>query len=164
LGTTFADIAAEFERRASTIVWASVSSVNARAQTRVRVMHPVWEPSGGAELPVGWVGTARRGSLARHLAANPHVSVSYVHAETSPVQTEQLYVDCTAEWAEAAGEREHAWRLFSSYPEPYGFDPAAVWQTHDNPDVGFLRLTPWRIELASVDPEGWQQTVWRASH
>lgn len=158
----FADLAAEFERRVSSIVWASVSSVNARGQTRVRVLHPVWEHLDAPDGPTGWVGTRRHGSMARHLAVNPHVSVAYVRSSHDPMRTEQLYADCTAEWADGMKTRQHVWDLMASLPKPYGFDPALAFESPEDETFGYLRLTPWRIELASLSAaEGWNQEIWR---
>jgi len=164
LTTSFSDIAVEFERRAASGVWATVASTNVRGQTRVRVLHPAWEHLDSEDGPVGWVGTRRHGSLSRHLAVSPFVSVAYLETSLSPMRTVQAYADCRAEFVDDAAQKRRVWDYIASLPEPYGYKPELAWQSVENPEFGLLRLQPWRIELAALDEAaGWAQQVWRAA-
>ena len=45
-----------------------------------------------------------------------------------------------------------------------GYDPALIWSGGpDDPSYGLLKLTPWRIEVASLKlpPDGWASMVWK---
>ena len=147
--THFADIEEEFTHRVSTMIWCNVATIDAQQRPRSRIMHPVWE---GA---IGWVTSRRHAYKSKHLADNPHVSLAYIADVAKP-----LYIDCTAEWEDRPEEKMRVWEFLKSTPEPYGFDPATLFQTQDNPNYGLLRLTPWRIELPAIPQE---TTIWRKS-
>lgn len=137
--TDFSEIEAEFMRRVAKTVWCSVATIDTKGRTRTRILHPVWE---GA---VGWIATGRDSLKAKHIAANPHVSLSYWDPDH-----EQVLVDCTAAWEDDASEKQRLWDLFKATPEPLGYDLAAFFQSVDNPGYGLMKLTPWRIELWSL--------------
>ena len=96
------------------------------------------------------------------MAHNPHISLSYLEV-LEPWGTEQVYIDATAEWADEPATKTRVWELFKSTEPPLGFDPAVMWKGPDDPEFGLLRVTPWRIELASLRPtgDGWKTTVWK---
>jgi hypothetical protein len=142
----FDGIADEFRRRAHAATWCSVATVDSRGRPRSRVLHPIWEGR------TGWIGTRRSSFKARHLALNPHVSLTYMADLERPV-----YVDCVAEWADDRADREHAWNLFLHAPPPLGYDPAPIFKDLDG--FGLLRLIPWRIDLVDTP---FQRRVWRA--
>lgn len=151
---SFDEIADEFNKRVSRIVWCTVSTVDRRGRPRSRILHPIWEGT------TGYVGTGPNSFKAKHLAKNPWVSCSYWDP-----QHEMVYADCLAEWVEDPHEQRRIWELFKSTPEPYGYDPATIWP--DGPDsdaFGVLKLTPWRIELYSIGDmmERGGPRVWRA--
>lgn len=144
----FSEIEPEFLNRVKKVIWCNVSTVDTRQRPRSRIMHPVWE---GA---TGWVTSRRHAHKAKHLAANPHVSLAYIADVAKPV-----YVECVAEWEDDAEEKQRVWDFLKSKPEPYGFDPATLFQSRDDPNYGLLRLTPWRIELVNL-PE--PSSIWRS--
>jgi hypothetical protein len=120
------------------IVWAMVTTVSDRGEPRTRLMHPVWDWTGGA--PVALVSARSTPIKTRHLAANPHVTCSYWDP-----QHDTVVLDARAEWV-AADERSAAWEAVKRVPEPVGFDPASVWPGGPASDgVGFLRFTAHRI-------------------
>jgi len=148
--TDFAEIADEFERRVREKVWCIVATVDRGSRPRSRVLHPVWEGT------TGWIGTYPGSHKARHLAANPFVSCGYA----DPVRP--LYVDCLAEWVDDPAVREHAWEYIKAQPEPYGFDPVAIWPGPQDASFGLLKLAPWRIQLTTAEPGAPPLTqVWR---
>jgi general stress protein 26 len=150
----FSEIEAEFTARASRIVWCTVATVDLKGRPRTRILHPIWEGS------TGWIATGRESHKARHLAANPFVSLSYWDG-----QHQQVYAECKAEWEDSAEEKRRMWELYRNTPPPLGYDPGMIWQDGpENPDYGLLKLTPWRIELWSLSDmiAGKQPLVWRA--
>ena len=152
--TSFADIEAEFMARVSRIVWCTVATIDAQGRPRSRILHPLWE---GA---TGWIATGRQSHKAKHIARNPYVSLSYWDPKH-----EQVYADCKAAWEDDAGEKHRLWKLYKSTPPPLGYDLAAYWPGGpDDPTLGMLKLTPWRIELSSLAdlPAGRPPKVWRA--
>ncbi len=64
-----------------------------------------------------------------------------------------VYADCTAEWADDEQSKQRVWDLFKATPEPLGYDPGLIFGSMDNPDYGVLKLTPWRIEVATFPVE-----------
>ena len=136
---SFSDIEDEFMRRVAKTVWCTVATVDTKGRTRSRILHPIWEG------PVGWIATGRDSLKAKHIAKNPHVSLSYWDPDH-----EQVLVDCKAEWVDDAGEKARLWDLFKATPPPLGYDLAAFFQSVDNPGYGLMKLTPWRVELWSL--------------
>lgn len=137
--TSFSDIEDEFMRRVTKTVWCSVATIDTRGRTRSRILHPIWEGS------VGWIATGRDSLKARHIEANPHVSLTYWDPDH-----EQVIVDCTAAWEDEPAEKQRLWDLFKATPEPLGYDLAAFFQSVDNPGYGLMKLNPWRVELWSL--------------
>ena len=152
---TFAAIEEEFVARVSRIVWCTVATVDRKGRPRSRILHPIWE---GA---TGWIATGRNSFKARHLAGNPYVSLTYWSPEHK-----QIYAECKAEWEDDPGEKRRIWELSKSTPPPLGYDPAIIPDWKDgpaSPDFGVLKLTPWRIELWSIQDmmAGKPPQVWR---
>lgn len=149
----FADLADEFEARVAHIVWAVMATVDRAGRPRTRIVHPVWDGE------TGWVGTRPESLKMRHLSGNPWVSLTYFDAERGTV-----VVEARAAIVEDRGQMHRVWELFSSKPEPYGFDPLLIWKKGpDGPDFGVLRLDPWRVELTGT-PEltrGLPARVWQ---
>lgn len=137
--TDFAEIEGEFMRRVARTVWCSVATIDTKGRTRSRILHPLWEGS------TGWIATGRDSLKARHIEANPHVSLSYWDPDH-----EQVLVDCTASWEDDPAEKQRLWDLFKATPEPLGYDLALFFQSVDNPGYGLMKLTPWRVELWSL--------------
>jgi hypothetical protein len=134
----FSEIEEEFMERVRKMVWCNVATVDLRQRPRSRIMHPIWEG------PTGWIGTHRTSYKSSHLAHNPHVSLAYIADVMTPV-----YVDCTAEWVEDAGEKRRIWDLFAHTPPPVGYDPVPDFISPDHENFGVMKLTPWRIALVS---------------
>ncbi len=145
---SFAEIEAEFIERVHSVVWCSFATIDTKNRPRSRILHPIWEEA------TGWILTWRNSPKAGHLAHNPHVSLAYVADIAKPV-----YVECTAEWIDDTAGKQHVWDLFAAAPEPLGYDPAPIFQAVDHPNLGLLKLTPWRIEVATVPVHS---HIWRA--
>lgn len=145
----FSEIEAEFYTRVEKMIWCNVATVDAQQRPRSRIMHPVWEGL------TGWATSRRYAYKAKHLAANPHVSLAYIADVAKPV-----YVECVAEWVDDVAEKQRVWNFLKSIPEPYGFDPATLFQSQDDPNYGLLRLKPWRIELINLPQPS---SIWRNS-
>jgi general stress protein 26 len=139
--------------RVRKIVWCTVATVDRRGRPRSRILHPIWEGQ------TAWIATGRHSFKARHLAANPYVSLSY----WDPGHR-QVYADCQAEWEDEPGERRRVWELYKATPPPLGYDPGIIWRGADDPEYGLLKLSPWRIELTAIADvmAGKPPLVWRA--
>jgi general stress protein 26 len=151
-GAHFSEIEPEFMRRIRRIVCCTLSTVDALGRPRSRILHPIREGS------TGWIASGRRSFKAKHIEDNPYVSLSYWDP-----QHEQVYVDCRAEWEERTQEKQRIWRVFHSTPPPLGYDLAQFFRAPDDPSYGLLRLSPWRIELWSLQDlaKGLPPQVWR---
>ena len=149
----FSDIEEEFMARISRTIWCTVTTVDGKGRPRGRILHPIWE---GA---TGWIATGRQTFKAKHIAANPYVSLAYWDP-----QHEQVFADCRAEWVEDPVEKQRLWELFKSTPEPLGYDLGMFWKEGpSDPTYGLLKLTPWRVELWSLGAmmKGEAPRVWR---
>jgi general stress protein 26 len=154
----FAEIEAEFNRRIARTVWCTVATVDRAGNPRTRILHPIWEVVEGK--PVGYIATGRHSLKEKHVARNPYVSLSY----WDPKQ-EQVYVEARADWADDPAEKQRIWELYKSTPPPLGYDPGMIWPTGPQAeDFGVLRLTPWRVELWSLEALAKRETpqVWQA--
>jgi len=145
-----------FEDRITSIVCASVVTLDTKGRTRTRMLHPLRELDGDA--PVGLIATGRQSLKAKHLEGNPYLSLTYWDP-----RHEQVMADCKTEWVEDKAEKQRLWDLFKSTPEPYGYDLGAFWKDVDDPTYGLLKCEPWRIELWTVaemstgqPPQVWQ--------
>jgi hypothetical protein len=145
---SFAEIEAEFIERVHRVVWCSAATVDSKNRPRSRVWHTYWEGQ------VGWIATRRQTLKTQHFARNPYVSLGYVGEVFRPV-----YVDCAVQWADDLADKERVWNLFKNAPPPLGYDPAPIFISPDHENFGILKLTPWRIELATP-PE--HRKVWRS--
>jgi hypothetical protein len=78
-------------------------------------------------------------------------------------QQQQIYADCKAEWEDSLAEKKRLWELFKTTPQPLGYDPGLFWKSPEDPTFGLLKLTPWRIELSSLNDliAGTPAKVWR---
>jgi general stress protein 26 len=144
----FSEIEEEFLRRVQDAVWCSAASVDAQNRPRSRVLHPIWEGSRG------WIATWPMSHKSKHLARIPYLSLAYLKDPIKPV-----YVDCKAEWEIDANEKRRIWDLFTNTPPPVGYDPSAAFESVDNPKFGVLKLSPWRIQIYTLDGES---LVWHA--
>ena len=150
---SFDEIREDFLSRVKRIVWATVSSQDTQGRIRSRILHPIWEES------TGWILTGRHSLKAKHIAANPYVSVAYWDQ-----QHEQIMADCCASWEDDVDEKQRVWNLFKSTEPPLGYDPGMFFtQGAAHPDCGLLKLNPWRIELWCISDlvAGNPPKVWR---
>jgi len=60
-------------------------------------------------------------------------------------------------------EKQRLWDLFKNTPPPLGYDVGMFWKGPGDPQYGLLKLTPWRIELSSLDDlfKGIPAKIWR---
>ncbi len=145
--STFAELQTEFMARVSRAVYCCMATVDLKNKPRSRIMHPIWD---GA---TGWVISWPQSHKAKHLRANPHVSLAYIHDKDKPV-----YVECVAEWVDDPAEKLRVWELHQITPSPLGFDPQPHYGSIHNAYYGLLKLTPQRIELATLMGES---IIWR---
>lgn len=143
---SFDEMAAPFMERVRTMVWCNMATIDPRGRPRSRVVHPVWD---GA---IGWLGSRRDSFKGQHLAHNPYISLAYISDPARPV-----YVDAHAEWIDDLAERQQVWNFFLRTAPPLGYDPEPIFK--DLAGFGLLRLTPWRIEVATPPRE---TLVWRS--
>ena len=149
---SFHEIARDFNERVARIVWASMSTIDRKSRTRMRLVHPLWQDANG------WITSRRDSFKGKHLAHNPHVSLSYWDP-----QQQMVYVDATAAWEDDPAEKRRLWQVFGATPPPLGYDLGTIWKDADDPGYGLIRLEPWRIELAGVvDGTLAEPRIWRA--
>lgn len=147
--TSFSEIEPAFRERADNMVWCAVATMDTHGRPTNRVLHPIWDGD------TGWILTYRNSVKRLHLAKNPYISLAYVSDAMHPA-----YVEAIAGWEEDAETRRRIWELFSSTPEPLGYDPTSMFQSPDHENTGLLRIEPWKITLATPGGDPWQ-IVWR---
>jgi hypothetical protein len=134
-----------FVEIAHRIVWCTVATIDRHNRPRSRVLHPYWERH--EDELTGWITTRPTPLKVAHLAHSPYLSCSYWDATHDVAVAE-----CRAEWVADPERKRHAWELFRVADEPLGHDPYAIWpEGPDDPDAGVLRLTPWRLRVASIE-------------
>jgi hypothetical protein len=144
---------------AHSVVWATATSVDHAGRPRGRILHPLWVAT---ELEVvGWVLTRRTPVKVRHLAANPHLSFSYL-----ALNHDVAFFDCVAAWTDGPDVLRQVWAAFVAAPPPVGYDPATIFP--DGPggsQCAVLQLRPYRIQVARGEalargerPRRWQQS------
>ena len=72
---SFSEIKDEFFGYVSDIVYATMTTVDAKGRPRARILIAVWEVADGE--PVGWLATFKTPVKTAHLAGNPHATFSY---------------------------------------------------------------------------------------
>jgi hypothetical protein len=135
-------IAPAFVEMAHRIVWATVATVASTGEPRTRILHPLWEWD-GSEL-AGWIATGPDSPKARHLAAEPRISLTYWDP-----QQDTCTAECDTTWLEGDDELTAAWERFRAAPEPVGYDPAIIpgWTSPTAPAFGVLALLPTRLRV-----------------
>ncbi|MFN8528414.1 MAG: pyridoxamine 5'-phosphate oxidase family protein [Anaerolineae bacterium] len=146
----FSEIVEEFVTAAHQQVWCAVGTVDPQNRPHVRLLHPIWEHDAGSAT--GWILTNRHSPKEKHIAHSSYASLCYDRDVVKPIT-----IDCEAVWADTLDDTVRIWERFKREPEPLGYDPALIWKTPDNPDVGLLKLTPYRIILGHLGVE-WR--VW----
>ena len=136
------------------IVYATMTTVDAKGRPRARVLIPIWETVDGR--PIGWLATYRTPVKAAHLANNPHTTFSY----WSPRQN-AVSVDTVAAWEDDAEVRRRVWDLYrTGSPAGAGYDLGNFWKSPADPQLHVLRLTPWRVQV--IRGADLQSKIWRA--
>ncbi|GLZ12624.1 pyridoxamine 5'-phosphate oxidase [Actinomadura sp. NBRC 104425] len=139
--SSFAAIRDAFDSYIGDIVYATMTTVDAKGRPRARVLIPVWEVVDGR--PLGWLATFRTPVKAAHLANNPHTTFSY----WSPRQN-AVYVDTVAEWVEDMDVKRRVWDLYrKGSPPGAGYDCGNFWRGPADPQFHVLRLEPWRVQV-----------------
>jgi len=148
----FSELSGKFKAITERIVWCTVATVDRQGRPRSRILHPIWEGT------TGWIATGRQSHKAKHLTGNPFVSLTYWDP-----QHEQTIIDCRAEWQDDQGTKDRIWELLRTTPEPVGYDPRLFWPGADEASFGVLKLTPWRLEVWSLEAmaRGEPARVWR---
>ncbi len=143
----FEDLQVEFMARVSQAVYCVMATIDRSSRPRQRILHPIWDG------PTGWVISWPESHKARHLEANPAVSLAYIKNSEKPV-----YVNGSADWVSAPEEKQRIWELYKATPPPLGFDPQPYYGDIHHPYFGLLRIIPRRIELANLNGE---PVIWR---
>jgi hypothetical protein len=135
-------VAPAFVEVAHRIVWATVATTDGAGRPTTRVLHPIWEWD-GTNL-TGWILTSPRSPKARHLAAQPAVSLTYWHPNQDVATA-----DCDSAWETSDMERQAGWDRFLHGPKPVGYDPSIIpqWTSPQAPDLGVLRLEPRTLRV-----------------
>ena len=154
--TDFSELSDKFKEITQRIVWCTVTTVDRQGRPRSRILHPVWQHEGATTT--GWIATGRQSHKAKHLTSNPFVSLTYWDP-----QHEQTIIDCKAEWRDDQPSKDRLWDLLKTTPEPVGYDPKLFWPSADDASFGVLQLTPWRLEVWSLEAmgKGEPAQVWR---
>lgn len=157
--TDFSEIADEFHARVARMVWCSVATVDQECRPRSRIMHPIWA---GATGYIGTWGTSVRSGnqtasvKLAHLRQNPHASLAYVAEPFTPV-----YVDCHVGIIDDTAGKARFSALARSFPEPYGYNPDALFGGPDNPHFAVLELKALRIALVEFPAPPGKVFIWR---
>ena len=160
--TSLGQIAPAFVGMAHSIVWASVTTVDADSKPRSRILHPIWQWD-GVDL-LGWIATVPTPVKRAHLAVHPDVAVSYWSPSHDTCASE-----CLVEWYTDDETRTAVWEMFATGPEPVGYDPLIIPMWKDGPtsdSFAVLRLTPYRLRVmpGTVMTEGKGEVLsWRAT-
>jgi hypothetical protein len=135
--TDLASVAPAFVEMAHRIVWCITATASTDGEVKTRVLHPYWEWDG--TTLTGWILTSPISPKARHLEANPRVSLTY----WSP-NHDACSADCDTTWELSPEQRQAGWDRFANAPAPVGYDPKIipVWPEPQAPAFGVLRLEP----------------------
>ncbi|MEU4512242.1 pyridoxamine 5'-phosphate oxidase family protein [Nonomuraea wenchangensis] len=151
--TSFGEIEKQFAAYIGDIVYATMTTVDAKGRPRARVLIPVWEVVDGR--PLGWLATYRTPVKTAHLAGNPHTTFSY----WSPRQN-AVSLDTVAEWVSDPAVVRRVWNLYrEGSPPGAGYELGNFWSSPEDPRLGVLRLTPWRVQVirgADLHSRIWQ--------
>ncbi|HEX2315056.1 MAG TPA: pyridoxamine 5'-phosphate oxidase family protein [Thermomonospora sp.] len=150
---SFDAIREQFETYIGDIVYATMTTVDAKGRPRARVLIPVWEIVDGR--PLGWLATYRTPVKAAHLAGNPHTTFSYWTRRQNAVS-----VDTVAAWVDDLETKKHVWELYArTSPPGAGYDLGQFWREPGDPKLHVLRLEPWRVQVirgADLQSKIWQ--------
>jgi len=130
-------IAPAFVEMAHRIVWCTVATSSPDGEVQTRILHPFWQWDGDGLT--GWILTSPNSPKARHLGANPRVSLTYWTESHDTCSA-----DCDTAWELSGEERRAGWDRFLNAPAPVGYNPSIIpqWSEPDAPEFGVLRLEP----------------------
>ncbi|GAA1277587.1 pyridoxamine 5'-phosphate oxidase [Planotetraspora silvatica] len=152
--TSFTLVEDQFNAYIGDIVYATMTTVDAKGRPRARVLIPIWEVVDGR--PAGWLATYRTPVKAAHLAKNPHVTFSYWTPRQNAVN-----VDTVAEWIDDAEIKRRVWTLYrQGSPHGAGYDLGNFWKSPEDPELHVLRLTPWRVQV--IRGSDLHSRIWQA--
>ena len=136
------EAAPAFVEMAHAIVWADVTTVDAKGRPRARVLHPYWEWDG--ERLTGWVGTTPTPFKRAHLDHSPYASVNY----WTPTHDTCL-AECRAEFVYDDERRTWLWEAYKAAPPPLGYDPAMIptWKGPTHESFAALRFDPYHVRV-----------------
>jgi hypothetical protein len=136
------EIAPRFVQMAHEIVWCVAATTSQTGKPTSRVMHPIWEWDGSTLT--GWIATGPDTLKAKHLAARPHMSVTYWAANH-----DTCTAGCNVAWDSSPEARQAGWDRFADAPAPVGYLPSSVpgWTDASAESFGIIRLTPQRLSL-----------------
>jgi general stress protein 26 len=138
---TFSEIQDEFFRYMGDIVYATMTTVDAKGRPRARILIAVWEVVDGR--PVGWLATFKTPVKTAHLARNPHATFSYWDRRQNAA-----LADTVAAWVEDPKVKQRVWELYRrGSPPRVGYDPWKYWRGPADPNFAVLRLDPWRVQV-----------------
>ncbi|MEV6157658.1 pyridoxamine 5'-phosphate oxidase family protein [Nonomuraea sp. NPDC052129] len=159
--TSFSEIEDQFAAYIGDIVYATMTTVDAKGRPRARVLIPIWEVVDGR--PIGWLATYRTPVKAAHLAGNPHTTFSYWTPRQNAVS-----LDTVAEWVDDLTLTRRAWNLYrKGSPPGAGYELGNFWTSPADPQLHVLRLTPWRVQvIRGTDLQGkiWLAATAKAPH
>jgi hypothetical protein len=151
---TFSEIQDEFFRYTGDVVYATMTTVDAKGRPRARILIAVWEVVDGR--PVGWLATFKTPVKTAHLAGNPHATFSYWDRRQNAA-----FADTVTEWVEDPEVKQRVWDLYRrGSPPRVGYDPGRYWKGPEDPRFAVLRLDPWRVQV--VRGADLRSRIWRA--
>ena len=113
----FSEIQDEFFRYVGDVVYATMTTVDARGRPRARVLIALWEARDGR--PVGWLATSKTPVKTAHLEGNPHATFSYWDRRQNAA-----FADTVAGWVEDPQVKRRVWDLYlHGSPPRNGYDP-----------------------------------------
>ncbi len=134
---TFSELQEEFFGYVGDIVYATMTTVDAKGRPRARILIAVWEVVEGRTL--GWLATFSYWDQRQNAA----------------------FADTVAEWVEDPEVKQRVWELYRrGSPPRVGYDPGRYWQGPEDPRFAVLRLDPWRVQV--VRGADLRSRIWRA--
>jgi general stress protein 26 len=152
--SSFPEIQAQFEAYLGDIVYATMTTVDAKGRPRARILIAVWETIDAR--PVGWLATYKTPVKAAHLANNPHATFSY----WSPRQN-AVAIDVVSEWVDdPKGQAACVGAVPHRQPRRGRVRPGQFWRAGpSDPQLHVLRLNPWRVQV--IRGTDLQSRIWR---
>ena len=151
---SFSEIQDEFFGYMGDIVYATMTTVDAKGRPRARILIAVWEVADGR--PVGWLATFKTPVKTAHLAGNPYATFSYWDRRQNAA-----FADPVTAGVEDPEVKQRVWDLYRrGSPPRVGYDPRGYWRGPEEPGFAVLRLDPWRVQV--VRGADLRSRIWRA--